>query len=157
MAKPLLVDLDQIDLTQEEFGIEAIRELNLQRYEMEQLNAIIKFDPENEYLVARKDVRDDEFWVRGHIPGRPLFPGVLMIEAAAQACSWYYRKVVQVEAFLGFAGLQDVKFRATVEPGQTLYIIAKNVELKRRRAQFKTQGVVEGKLAFEAHIIGMPV
>ncbi len=157
MAKELLVDLDPIDLTQEAFDIEAIRELNLQRYEMEHLNAIVEFDPDNEYLVARKDVTGDEFWVRGHIPGRPLLPGVIMLEAAAQACSFYYRKVVQVDVFLGFAGLQDVKFRAMVVPGDTLYIICKNIELKRRRAQFQTQGIVNGKLAFEAIIVGMPV
>jgi len=157
MAKELLVDLDQIDLTQEDFDIEAIRELNLQRYEMEHLNAIVKFDPDNECMIARKDVTDDEFWVRGHIPGRPLLPGVIMLESAAQACSFYYRKVVEVDAFLGFAGLQDVKFRAMVVPGDTLYILCKNIELKRRRATFQTQGVIDGKLAFEAVVVGMPV
>ena len=157
MAKQLLIDLGSIDLTQTEFDIEALRELNPQRFEMEHLDGIIKFDPDNAYMVAYKDVTDDEFWVRGHIPGRPLLPGVIMLEAAAQASSWYYKKVTGTDAFLGFAGLQDVKFRGTVEPGDRLYVLAKNLELKRRRAIFDTQGVVDGKLAFEAVVIGMPV
>ena len=157
MVKQLLVDLSTLDLSQTEFDIEAIRELNLQRFEMEHLNGIAKFDPDHDYMVAYKDVTDDEFWVRGHIPGRPLLPGVIMLEAAAQACSWYYRKATGVDAFLGFAGIDSVKFRGTVVPGERMYIICKNIELKRRRAIFETQGVVDGKLAFEAIIIGMPI
>ena len=84
MPPKLLVDLTQIDLDQVTISIEEIREVNAQRYEMEQLLGIITHRPDEGYVVGFKDVRDDEFWVRGHIPGRPLLPGVLMIEAAAQ-------------------------------------------------------------------------
>ena len=157
MAKQPLVDLSALDLSQTEIGIEAIRKFNAQRFEMEQLNGIVKYDPNTQTMVARKDVTDDEFWCRGHIPSRPLLPGVLMLEAAAQACSFYYKQVTGVEGFLGFAGINDVKFRGTVEPGDKLYILIHNIELKKRRAIFETQGVVNGKMVFEAVIIGMPI
>lgn len=157
MARALIVDLTAIDLSQTEFGIDAIREVNAQRYEMEQLSGIVRYAPEEDYLVAYKDVTDEEFWVRGHIPGRPLMPGVIMLEAAAQACTFYFKKVTGTEAFLGFAGMDDVKFRGAVTPGDRLYIIVKNLELRKRRAIFQTQGVLGDKIVFEAVIIGMPV
>lgn len=157
MAKQLLVDMDSLDLSETEFAIEAIREVNAQRYEMEQLSGIIRYAPDESYLVAYKDATDQEFWVRGHIPGRPLMPGVIMLEAAAQACTFYFKKVTGTEAFLGFAGLDEVKFRGTVVPGDRLYLLVKNLELRNRRAIFQTQGVCDGRVVFEAVIIGMPV
>jgi hypothetical protein len=75
--KPL-IDLDSIDLDKVVAGPEQIRECNRQRYEMEHLDAIVHLDTEEGVIVGYKDVKDDEFWVRGHIPGRPLLrlPGL---------------------------------------------------------------------------------
>lgn len=159
MPPKLLVDLSTIDLDEVTIGLEEIRQVNPQRYEMEQLSGIITYRPEEGYVVGFKDVRADEFWVRGHIPGRPLLPGVLMIEAAAQLSSFYYKMAMGKDdpRFVGFGGVTDVKFRRTVEPGQRLIILAVCRELKRRRAIFDTQEVVDGKLVFEGTIIGMPV
>ena len=107
--------------------------------------------------MAFKDVRDDEFWVRGHIPGRPLLPGVLMIEAAAQMSSLYYKYVQKDPRFLGFGAVDGVKFRGQVVPGDRLLLLGKAVEIRSRRAVFDTQGVVGDKLVFEARITGMPI
>ena len=159
MPPKLLVDLSGIDLTRVAIPIEEIRQVNPQRYEMEQLSGVITYRPDLGYIVGYRDVRPDEFWVRGHIPGRPLFPGVLMIEAAAQLSSFYYKLFVGKDdpRFVGFGGVTDVKFRRTVEPGERLIIIAVCSELKSRRAVFDTQEVVGDRLVFEGTIIGMPV
>ncbi len=150
-----LVNLDEIDLTNTEFSADEIGKVNPQSFEMRQLDGIIKIDADTSIIVGYKEVRDDEFWVRGHIPGRPLLPGVLMIEAAAQLCSFYLRKLRPESKFMGFAGLENVKFRGQVVPGDRLILIAKCVRFRSRGGRFDTQGIVKGEVVFEAHIIGI--
>ncbi|MDQ7778934.1 MAG: beta-hydroxyacyl-ACP dehydratase [Planctomycetota bacterium] len=159
MPPQLLVDIPSIDLSKIAIPIERVREVNRQRFEMEQLSGIIHVDYANQFAIGFKDCRDDEFWVRGHIPGRPLLPGVLMIEAAAQLCSFYFSTAAKDagDRFIGFGGVTDVKFRGTVVPGDRLVIVAKCIELKSRRAIFATQGIVGDRLVYEGTIIGMPV
>jgi 3-hydroxyacyl-[acyl-carrier-protein] dehydratase len=86
-------------------------------------------------------------------------PGVLMIEAAAQLCSYFIRRIDDPETygskFFGFGGIDAVKFRGAVFPGQSLLILGKQVEIRPRRAVFDTQGYVEGKQVFEARITGL--
>jgi len=157
MAPSLLVDLSKIDLGRVLMPVEEIRQYNPHRYEMEQLTGVIHLDTQAGQIVAFKDVRADEFWVRGHIPGRPLMPGVLMIEAAAQMSSLYYKKVQQDPRFLGFGGVDAVKFRGQVVPGDRLLLLGQVVEIRSRRAVFDTQGVVGDRPIFEARITGMPI
>ncbi len=159
MPPKTLVNLEEIDLNSVEVDVEGIRQSNPQRYEMEQLSGIIRFAPEQGYVVGYKDITENEFWIRGHIPARPLMPGVIMCEAAAQLCTYYYKNALPEakSRFVGFGGMQDVKFRGTVQVGDKLILIAKSTELKPRRATFRTQGLVDGKIVFEATIIGMPV
>jgi 3-hydroxyacyl-[acyl-carrier-protein] dehydratase len=157
MPPPLLVDLKGIDLNRLEVTQEEIRKLNPHRFEMEQLHGVIKFAPEQGYAIGLRNVTDKEFWVPGHIPGRPLMPGVLMLEAAAQLCTYYFKRVTNEPRFLGFGGLDKVKFRGVVLPGSRLIIIAKNREIRSARAIFDTQGVVDSKMVFEAVITGLLV
>jgi 3-hydroxyacyl-[acyl-carrier-protein] dehydratase len=151
----MLVDLSQIDLSKVEDNIEGIRKYNRQRYEMEMLTAVVKFDKEGGYVVAYKDAAPEEFWIRGHIPGRPLMPGVLICECAAQACSYFYGRGSGQDRFLGFAGMEGVKFRGQVLPGDRLVMVAKMREMKSRLSTFDCQGFVKGQMVFEGTITGV--
>jgi len=157
MPQDILIDLNNIDLNKPIIDIEGIRAVVPHRYEMEQLSGILKYSIEEGIIVGYKDVSNNEFWIRGHVPGRPIMPGVMMLEAAAQLCTYYYKQTTKDERFLGFGGVDKVKFRGKVVPGDKLIIIAKNKELRSRRAVFDTQGVVDGKLVFEGIVIGMVV
>jgi len=150
-----LVDLSTIDMSQVLADREAIAQINPQRYEFAQLDGIIAFNPETGEVVGYRDVRDDEFWVRGHIPGRPVFPGALMIEAAAQLVSYSVMNRTQGEGFLGFGGVEAAKFRGAVVPGQRIIMMGKPLETRRRRHVGATQAFVDGKMVFEGTIIGM--
>ena len=158
MPPPLFFDLSQIDLNAEPaYDRQAVEKANPQRFEMQQLDGILWYDRERSLILGYKDVTDNEFWVRGHIPGRPLMPGVMMLEAAGQLASFAAQKVNRPEGFLGFSGLEDVKFRLPVIPGSRLYLLGKFVENRQRRFKLATQGVVEGQMVFHATIIGMPI
>lgn len=157
MPPETLIDLSKIDLTQVVIDKEGIRQTNPQRYEMEQLDGIIYMDIDKAEMVGFKDVREDEFWTRGHIPGRPLLPGVLMIEAAAQLASYYTHTVLGKDRFIGFGGVDDVKFRGTVVPPCRLILAGKAIEVKPRRSICLVQGYVEEKMVFQAKITGMPI
>jgi 3-hydroxyacyl-[acyl-carrier-protein] dehydratase len=137
---------------------EAIRKVNPQRFEMEQLDAIVLIDAEQHLVVGYKDVHADEFWVRGHMPGFPLLPGILMCEAAAQLCSYYTHTqgILQGE-IIAFGGMENVRFRGTVRPGDRLVLIGKATRLKRRQTLFNVQGFVGATMVFHADVIGVPL
>ena len=90
--KQLILDFSEYDLNHVVADIEEIRRYNPQRYEMEQLTAICFEDTERAICVGYKDLGPDEFWARGHMPGMPLMPGVIMCEAAAQLASYYVHR-----------------------------------------------------------------
>ena len=154
MPPQLLFDISGIDLNQILVDQAGIRELNPQRGDMEHLNGIVWTDVALGRVIGFKDVREDEFWVSGHIPGRPLLPGVLMIEAAAQLASFYTKKFVGWKGFIGFGGVEGCKFRQQVLPGSRLYLIGQKAWERHRRIGCKVQGVVNGGMVFEAEVIG---
>jgi len=158
MPPAAFVDLREIDLDTVIFGRDAIRVRNPHRYEFELLQGVLAYDPEQGLIVGEHRASEDAFWVRGHIPGRPIFPGVLMIETAAQLCSFYWNESLpDQKSFFGFGGIENTRFRGAVSPGDRLIIVGKSVQLKTRRAIFDTQGFVNGKMVFESRIIGVPV
>ena len=158
MPPSLLFDLSQIDLTAEPvFDREAIGKMNPQHFEMQQLDGILWYDKEKYLVLGYKDVTENEFWIRGHIPGRPLMPAVIMVECAAQLLSFFVKQVYGVEGFIGFAGIESAKFRGTVEPGQRLYLLGHLTKFKRRKYSADIQGVVDGTMVFETHVSGMRV
>lgn len=105
--------------------------------------------------VAVKHVRADEFWCAGHIPGRPLMPGVLMVEAGAQLASFLYYARVDHRKFAGFTRIENTVFRGTVTPGDDLLLLADLVRFQPRRFIYDLQGMVGDRIVFESRATGM--
>jgi 3-hydroxyacyl-[acyl-carrier-protein] dehydratase len=158
VSKPI-IELDSFDLNAEVVSKEEILKLNAQREEFEQLDKLVYLDLEELTAVAVKKQTPEEFWTRGHIPGRPLMPGVLMIEMAAQLSSIVFHKKYETngEVFFGFGGVNKVKFRGSVEPGANYVMMAKATKFRKRIAIFDVQGFVDGKMVFEGEITGVVV
>lgn len=157
MPPPLLFDLTDINLDQVVFDKERIRQNNPQRFEFEQLDAIIHYDVEKQIMLGLRDIKADEWWTRGHLPDRPLFPGVLMIEAAAQLAGFFTKIMYSDSRFIGFGGVDNVKFREAVVPPARIYLLGKVVEMRPRRTICDVQGVVNGRLVFEGCVTGVPM
>ena len=156
MPPPLLVDLQQLDLDRVCLTKDEIYQRLPHRFEFRLLDGVCMVDLEGQRIVAYADIRVEDWWVRGHVPHRPLLPGVLMLEMAAHA-SAVLAKLQGNDTFIGFGGVDNCKFRETVVPPARLYIIGVGVDYRPRRIVSDTQGVMDGKLVFEARITGLTI
>ena len=157
-----LFDLSTIDLSQVRLSSEALSSYLPQTGCMRHLDRVVMIDDACTIAVGIKEVRDDEFWVPGHIPGRPLLPAVIMIEAAAQLSSVLYQfRLVHDgrdnDGFLGFTRVDSGSFRGQVEPGDQLVMLVKEEKFQRRRFSCFAQGWVHDRMAFEVKCTGMRI
>ena len=159
MPPQQLFDLSKINLAGKPvFNRDDILKINPQNYEMQQLDGVLWYDKPNMLVLGYKDVTDKEFWIRGHIPGRPLMPGVIMVEAAAQLLSYFVKHIMGEVGFIGFSGIASAKFRSPVEPGQRLLLLGKITKFKPGRIyDAYIQGMVNGTMVFETEVSGMAV
>ncbi len=158
-ARDLIIDPASLDYNNVIADVAEIRKYNPQRFEMEQLTAIIYEDPERHICAGYKDITYDEFWVRGHMPNMPLMPGVMMLEAAAQMCSYFSQKYDLLGAtMVGFGGLEEVRFRDPVIPGDRLVLACEMTRLRRGRIVFtKFQGFVRNAMVVDGVLKGIPI
>lgn len=158
-ARDLIIDPATLDYSNVIADVAEIRKYNPQRFEMEQLTAIVYEDLERHICAGYKDVTYDEFWVRGHMPKMPLMPGVMMLEAAAQMCSYFSQKYDLLgAAMVGFGGLEEVRFREPVIPGDRLVLACGMTKLRRGQIVItKFQGFVRNAIAVEGILKGIPI
>jgi len=155
----LLVDLSQVDFDRPVATLDEIRRVNPQRFEMEQLTAVVYVDERVYACVGYKDITDDEFWVRGHMPGMALMPGVVMLESIAQLCSFVTQRYDLLGAeIVGFGGLEDVRFRGLVLPGDRLIVMCKLEKVRRgKMIVCRFQAVVKDQIVVEGNLKGIPI
>jgi 3-hydroxyacyl-[acyl-carrier-protein] dehydratase len=159
VSDKFLVDLSQIDFSRPFASLEEIRKYNPQRFEMEQLTAVVYANEADFSCVGYKDVTDHEFWVRGHMPGLPLMPGVVILESIAQLCSFVTQRYDLLGAdIVGFGGLEDVRFRDSVLPGDRLIVMCRLSKVRRGRMIIcDFQGVVKDRIVVEGVLKGVPI
>lgn len=154
-SKQPLFDLTGIDLSARLVSRQQLEHWNAHRGAMAMLDWVIWHSPDYRRGIALKQIRNDDFWVAGHFPGKPMFPGVLMIETGAQLASYLYNVRFPVPKIAAFIRLEEATFRTPVLPGDNLYLLCKEVKFTPKRFSSDVQGLVEGKIAFDARITGM--
>ncbi len=137
-----------------QFGIEDIQKLLPHRYPFALVDRIIDYEP-GKRAVGIKNVTINEPHFQGHFPGRPIMPGVLIVEAMAQVGGMVLTQLPDLEGNLFlFAGIDQVKFRRPVVPGDQLVMRVELLSLKRRRfAKMQALAEVDGKRACEGELM----
>lgn len=118
-----------------------------------QLDKIIELVP-GERIVAVRQVRADEDYLRDHFPFFPVMPGVLMVEALFQASCWLIRATENFEnSLLILREAKNVKFADFMEPDQTLQITAEILKLENESVSIKATGVKGDTVAVSARLV----
>ena len=139
-------------------GMEEIRKYNRHRFEMEILSGILYEDVGNNRAVGYVDITGKDFWTRGHFPESPLMPGVLMCEAAAQLASFFANKhFLSPGSIVGLGGLDEIRFRGIVRPGDRLIIQAKLIHARKLLISAEFVGLVKNNIVCEGIIKGVPL
>lgn len=144
MSEPSIIDIHKI------------REILPHRYPFLLVDRVIDYKL-GETLTAIKNVTSNEPFFQGHFPGRPVFPGVLILEAMAQAsailASLGVEEEIEGEIIFLFAGIDKVRFKKQVEPGDQLRLQVEQTNYKRRIWKYATRATVSDQIAASAEIM----
>ncbi len=134
--------------------VEGIQKLLPHRYPFLLVDRIVEYVP-GERAVGIKNVTFNEPFFQGHFPGRPLMPGVLIVEAMAQVGGVVVMQLPEAQGHLSvFAGMDKVRFRRQVTPGDQLIIEATLMRLRMGRfGQVQAKAMVNGEVVAEGELL----
>ena len=133
------------------FSIQEIMDFLPHRYPFLLIDRVVEFEPAKR-LVAIKNVTINEPFFQGHFPGYPIMPGVLVVEAMAQAGGiiMMHELPDRKSKLVVFTGIERAKFRRPVTPGDQLRIEVDVLSFRTRAGKIQGRATVDGKLACEA-------
>ncbi|MEA5535152.1 3-hydroxyacyl-ACP dehydratase FabZ [Crocosphaera sp. XPORK-15E] len=136
------------------FTVQEIQELLPHRYPFALVDRIIDYEP-GKKAVGIKNVTINEPFFPGHIPSLPIMPGVLIVESMAQVGGVILTLLPGMKGvFFAFAGIDKVRFRRPVVPGDQLIMTVELLALKRNRiAKMQGEGKVDGELAVQGEML----
>ena len=137
--------------------INEIREYLPHRYPFLLVDRVVDLDVEGKQIRAYKNVSINEPFFNGHFPEHPIMPGVLIIEAMAQAAALLSFKSTGVKpddnSVVYFAGIDNARFKRPVVPGDQLIFDVEITHAKRNIYKYKARASVDGELAAEAELM----
>ena len=158
MVKPM-VDLSSLNLTDHAVPEEQLRTALPHEHEFRMIDDICYLDPEGKLIVGYKVWDENPWWARGHIPGRPLMPGVLMIEGCAQAAGVLVKGsgMWPEEAFCALAGVTQARCRRMITAPSKVFFVATLGKQTTKIARFPVQCIIDGEVALDGECLGVPV
>ncbi len=141
---------------QKQIDIHRIKEILPHRYPFLLVDRVLDYTL-GESLTALKNITFNEPFFQGHFPQRPVFPGVLILEALAQASALLASHSDEAETeepiILLFAGIDNARFKRPVEPGDQLMLNVRQTNYRRKIWKYSTQASVEGQVAASADVM----
>ena len=137
------------------FDTQEIERILPQRYPFMMIDRVDEFEPKKR-ILAIKNVSMNEYYFAGHFPGRPIMPGVLIIEAMAQSAIVFFAKSYQAElgkGFLYYLGKVEAKFLAPVLPGDQLKIEVKPLKILAMMGIVEAEAFVGDKVVARAELV----
>ncbi len=153
-----IIILDRVNILTNEkstLNIEEILALLPHRYPFLLVDRVLDYD-EGKFLRAVKNVSVNEPFFQGHFPGKPIFPGVLILEAMAQATGILAFKSVgdlQPGELYYFAAIDNARFKRPVLPGDQMIMEVEFIKERRGVARFRGVAKVDGEIACEAEMM----
>ncbi|MEM6437567.1 MAG: 3-hydroxyacyl-ACP dehydratase FabZ [Cyanobacteria bacterium P01_D01_bin.115] len=150
-STPLAVEAASSEKTT--FTTEEIQQLLPHRYPFALVDRIIDYVP-GEQATGIKNVTFNEPQFQGHFPGRPIMPGVLIVEAMAQVGGIVLTQLPGIDGLCMFAGIDKVRFRRPVVPGDQLVMTVNLLTVKRQRfGKMRARAEVDGQLVCEGELM----
>ena len=145
---------------------DAVRDASDVKLDLEQVKAMLPHRPPfllidevmelepGRRCVARRTLRGDDMWFAGHFPGNPVMPGVLIVEALAQTATIAAASGGAAEGKIGlFAGIDKVRFKRVVKPGDTLVLQAEMLAVHGPVGKCKVLATVDGQMACRGELM----
>jgi 3-hydroxyacyl-[acyl-carrier-protein] dehydratase len=137
------------------YDIQGIMKLLAHRYPFLLIDRVLKVVP-GDQITALKNVTNNEPFFQGHFPGRPIMPGVLIIEAMAQAggiLAYLTGSAEQRSRLIYFMGMDKVRFRKPVVPGDQILLKAKILKFRSKAAKMSGIATVDNQMVAEAELM----
>jgi 3-hydroxyacyl-[acyl-carrier-protein] dehydratase len=137
------------------YDIQGIMKLLAHRYPFLLIDRVIEVVP-GDKITALKNVTNNEPFFQGHFPGRPIMPGVLIVEAMAQAggiLAYLTGSTEQRSRLIYFMGMDKVRFRKPVVPGDQILFNAKILKFRSKAAKMSGIATVDDQLVAEAELM----
>lgn len=143
---------NQTSLSKKEFDIKEVIKILPHRYPFLLVDKIVELDLENGYIIGQKNVTINEWFFQGHFPAAPIMPGVLILEALAQAGGVLVHLKANSGKIAVLLNMNNVKFRTPVHPGDVLNLKAEAIHFSLKGGRVKATASVNEKVAAEAEI-----